>query len=100
MQDEGNPRWDGGDYRNYYGPNWDGQKVKAKERDNYQCQLCAVSNNEATLSVHHNTKIKVFKRKFDAPEWWQRGNALNNLVTLCLSCHGLWEGIPVRPKLK
>lgn len=100
MRDEGNPRWEGGEYRNYYGPNWDAKRAKAKQRDNHRCQLCGVSNEEATLSVHHNTKIRVFKREFDAPEWWQRGNALNNLVTLCLSCHGLWEGIPVRPKLK
>jgi 5-methylcytosine-specific restriction endonuclease McrA len=100
MQDEGNPRWEGGEYQNYYGPNWDAKRAKAKQRDNHRCQLCGVSDDEATLSVHHNTKIRVFKREFDAPEWWQRGNALNNLVTLCLSCHGLWEGIPVRPKLK
>lgn len=98
MQGAGNPKWDGGDYDDYYGPNWKEQRQKAIERDNSECQYCGHDGTEIKLSVHHIQKVRSFKAEYDAPEWWKRANELNNLITLCRSCHGLWEGIPLKPQ--
>jgi 5-methylcytosine-specific restriction endonuclease McrA len=97
MRGSDNPCWDGGEYEKYYGANWDEQRERALERDNYSCECCGVGKQEATLSVHHIHKIRYFKNQYDAPTWWQKANRLTNLVTLCFSCHGRWEGIPLRP---
>ncbi|WP_206536580.1 HNH endonuclease [Halorubrum tebenquichense] len=43
------------------------------------------------LHVHHITRFGAF-------DSYQKANRLENLVTLCRSCHlGKWEGIPLRP---
>ena len=91
---ENHPWWKGGVSDYYYGPNWEEQREKCLERDNYRCQDCGVSNEDATiaLNAHHIVPF----REFDERE---RANRVENLVSLCLSCHGRWEGIPVRPKL-
>lgn len=83
--------WKGGN-RNYYGANWKKKRRKALERDNYKCQKCGKSKNELGMkpSVHH---IKPFRKFSDNSQ----ANKLKNLVCLCKSCHGKWEGIPVKP---
>jgi hypothetical protein len=82
----------GTDY--HYGPNWEEQREKCLSRDNYRCQWCGVSNEDApiALNAHHIIPF----RKFDDRE---KANRVDNLVALCLSCHGRWEGIPVKPQL-
>ena len=100
MRLDGNPRWEGGDYENYYGDNWQEQRQQALSRDNHKCQSCGVESSGATLSVHHIRKMRYYKDEYDAPEWWKRANKLSNLVTLCRSCHGRWEGIPLKPQLR
>jgi len=95
---EENPAWNGGkEY--YYGPNWAEQASKARERDNHKCVVCGAEKDEGkpALHVHHIRRIGWFKDEYDSPEWYQKGNDLGNLVTLCGSCHPEWEGIPVRP---
>lgn len=97
------PAWKGG-YDPYYGPNWQEQREKALRRDNYRCVDCGITNEEhkqkfgRALTCHHVTPIREFKQKYDAPEWWERANELENLVTLCDPHHDKWEGVPVRPK--
>lgn len=55
-----------------------GNRIKALERDNYTCQECKKTKNETELHVHH---IDWSGKSEDAD------NNLNNLITLCISCH-------------
>jgi len=76
------PTWQGGDI-DYYGPNWHEQRRKARERDNYTCQLCGITEQELgkELSVHHIKKFRDCKDYIEA-------NQLDNLVSLCEEkCH-------------
>lgn len=93
-------RWKGGSVR-HYGDNWEEQRRRALERDNYTCQLCGedMSGDGRDLDVHHLKRLKWFQDNYDAPEWWERGNSLSNLVCFCRPCHNKWEGLPVKPEL-
>jgi len=86
-----NPAWKGG-YDPYYGPNWKEQRRKALDRDNGTCQGCGrtASDLGQRPDVHHITPF----REFDD---YEEANKLSNLVCLCRSCHGEWEGIPLSP---
>lgn len=98
---ENGSRWKGG-HIDWYGENWYTQRRKARERDNYTCQYCGkdMSGDETRdPDVHHLRRLKWFKDNYDEPEWWQRGNRLENLITACRSCHHQWEGVPVKPQL-
>ena len=56
-----------------------GNREKALERDNYGCRLCHKTHHEVLLTVHHSD----FKgRGCNNPN-----NNLDNLITLCNSCH-------------
>lgn len=80
---EFHPQWKGGRYKNSnknYGTNWHEVKSKVLERDNFSCCVCG---KKANLEVHHIEPIRFFKPK-DREE---KGNNLDNLITLCLSCH-------------
>jgi hypothetical protein len=85
---DGNPAWRGG-YYTYYGPNWDEQRQSALERDDYRCQDCGKHADEMDRSpdVHHKKRLGWFKEEYDAPECYERANKIENLVTLCPSCH-------------
>ncbi|MFP4117234.1 MAG: HNH endonuclease [Salinivenus sp.] len=80
---EDNPSWAGGQERNrFYGPNWEHQRQRALERDDHECMLCRSTQH---LVVHHKKPMRNFDR--DKPRWWERANQLDNLITLCRSCH-------------
>lgn len=93
--------WKGG-YRRYYGPNWLKQRETRLERDGYQCVVCKISNEEHNarydkgLAVHHIRPFRTFRE--DGMVDYDAANRLENLVTLCVSCHRRWEGIPLRPQ--
>lgn len=86
---EDSPRWRGG-YKPYYGPNWREQRRRARERDDYECQICGMTEAEhkdewnCTLPVHH---IKRFG-SFDS---YEQANQLPNLITLCRPHHSAVE---------
>jgi len=80
MQGERNPAWRGG-YEPYYGENWHPQRRKALERDNHTCRVCGMEEDGREHDVHHI----VPRREFDTVE---EANILDNLITLCRSCHG------------
>ncbi len=63
-----------------YGPNWDEQRRKAKERDRHICQVCGAKEILVTHHVHHKTPFRQFHSYLEA-------NVLDNLITLCPSCH-------------
>ena len=47
------------------------------ERDSWLCQKCGSAKN---LQVHHLR-----------PRSQLGGDAMQNLITLCVSCHGMWH---------
>jgi 5-methylcytosine-specific restriction endonuclease McrA len=101
MAGEKHPQWKGG-HAQYYGANWLRQRRKALKRDHHTCQRCKKEESELprSLEVHHLKRIEWFKKRYDKPEWYERGNDLDNLISLCRSCHNDWEGIPLRPESK
>jgi 5-methylcytosine-specific restriction endonuclease McrA len=82
-----------------YGEGWNEEKRETvREMYDRTCQGCGLSgsvNKKLTgmkLHVHHIIPA----RQFDSPE---PRNAVDNLIPLCVSCHGEWEGIPLKPQL-
>lgn len=77
IRGEKHPYWRGGK-KSYYGSNWYFQRRQTLERDNYACRVCDIKNKSS--DVHHLKSIRKFSNLEDA-------NTLNNLITLCHSCH-------------
>lgn len=73
---EDHPRWVHGN-SDYYGKNWLSKRKERLEKDNYKCQHCGT---EEDLHVHHVKPRREYKKVEDA-------NTINNLITLCISCH-------------
>jgi DEAD/DEAH box helicase domain-containing protein len=65
---------------NRYGPNWQKQRMAARERDNHTCQNCGLPENGRFHDVHHKIPFRAF-------EHFAEANRLENLVTLCPTCH-------------
>ncbi len=78
---ENHPQWRGGREK-YYGPNWTKQKNLARKRDNYICSNCKTKEDGRAHDVHHIVPF----RKFGKINYLEANN-LNNLITLCPSCH-------------
>lgn len=82
---ENNWNWRGG-YEGYYGVGWQESRKEALERDGYECQECGMTQEEhkrkwdKSLHVHHKTP----RRQFES---YEEANKLQNLETLCTSCH-------------
>ena len=87
MGGEVNPSWRGG-CEPYYGPNWKQQSNAARKRDEYTCQRCGCKTPSQTLHVHHIKPLRQTKKDF------LKANALENLVSLCSSCHKFIEWHP------
>ncbi len=77
LRGEKHPFWAGGKSR-HRGIGWEFIRKKVWERDNYTCQLCGKLKKEikGKLETHHIIPYKLSK-----------DNSLNNLITLCTSCH-------------
>lgn len=97
---EQQPNYRGGHDGYDYGENWYAQRRKARKRDHYSCQVCGRDERQLGKmpSCHHIIKLKKFRRKYSAPEWYERGNEIGNLILLCEKHHKQWEGIPLRPQ--
>jgi len=85
---------------NYYGPNWDEQSLKARKRDQARCQSC--SKTDATsrrlygsVNFIHHIQPRSFYFDEDGSFDYLTANRLENLITLCPSCHGQLEGLPI-----
>lgn len=63
-----------------YGNNWDKQRLSARQRDNFTCQNCGRPENTQPHHVHHKIPFRQFTSYILA-------NQLDNLVTLCPTCH-------------
>jgi DEAD/DEAH box helicase domain-containing protein len=76
-----------------YGPNWEIQRTLTRERDGFRCQICNALENDSTHHVHHKTPFRKYSNYLDA-------NKLENLITLCPTCHKRVEnGVRIRSGL-
>lgn len=73
-----------------YGGMWRTQRVKAIDRDGHQCMFCGMGEEDHLdwcgkgLEVHHLIPYNDFDDPYEA-------NKLDNLKTLCKSCHAQYE---------
>lgn len=81
-----------------YGDNWEEQRQKALERDDYTCQTPGCEWTQDThqeaftrgLHVHHIRPLSTFGED-ESEINFERANHLENLVTVCAEHHHLWE---------
>ena len=71
---DGRPEYRGGD--------WDTQARKVRERDGYTCRICGRTERDVgkQLDVHHILPFRLFRSNLEA-------NRLENLLSVCPSCH-------------
>ena len=77
---------------NDYGPGWNHLRDAVRARDGYRCQVCGRPEADPSSplgagrqhDVHHRVPFKTFDSA-------QEANRMENLVTLCPSCHRLAE---------
>jgi len=75
MLGKNNPSWKGGKSFEPYSLTWTNRLKKTiRERDNHICKLCEQKENGQKHEVHHI-------------DYDKQNNVLNNLITLCKSCH-------------
>ena len=65
---------------NQYGPDWAALRQRVRQRDGYRCQSCGAPETNRAHDVHHLAPFRQFASPAEA-------NRLENLVTLCASCH-------------
>jgi 5-methylcytosine-specific restriction endonuclease McrA len=93
---ENHPNWKGGVAREY-GPNWKQKRRAVRQRDDFECQRCRLSDGEHRdefghgLHVHHVVPRAEFLNADGSIEH-ERANRMTNLVTLCQQCHVEVEG--------
>jgi DEAD/DEAH box helicase domain-containing protein len=71
---------------NNYGPNWPRIRERVRARDKYTCQVCGALETTRQHDVHHKTPFRAFRSPDGLPDPAQ-ANRLENLTTLCPSCH-------------
>lgn len=69
---------------NDYGKDWKRLSEIVRKRDQYRCQSCGRSESGTSLHVHHKVPFKTFTSV-------DRANTLDNLISLCSTCHRLAE---------
>jgi DEAD/DEAH box helicase domain-containing protein len=72
---------------NDYGPNWPQQRQLALERDNRRCRTCGARAEEFLLHVHHVRPFREYGYVPGRNENYRQANQIDNLMTLCPSCH-------------
>src|SRR5688572_24500169 len=65
---------------NNYGPEWARIRERVRARDGYKCQVCGTPESTRQHDVHHKTPFRAFTSLSEA-------NRMENLTTLCASCH-------------
>ncbi len=65
---------------NDYGPHWSEIRAAVRARDGYTCAICGMPEGERQHHVHHKIPFRNFSDRDTA-------NRMENLVTLCPSCH-------------
>ncbi|MCJ7432762.1 MAG: DUF1998 domain-containing protein, partial [Anaerolineales bacterium] len=70
---------------NDYGPDWPKVRERIRARDGFKCQVCGAPETARQHDVHHKTPFRSFVR--DGSGDPSQANRLENLTTLCSSCH-------------
>jgi DEAD/DEAH box helicase domain-containing protein len=83
-----------------YGPNWEAQRRRARERDGFRCVQCGAPERDGRQhDVHHIRPVRAFLLEMggrgqsglnapvDMSQLYQEANCLENLITLCSVCH-------------
>lgn len=65
---------------NAYGPDWDAIRNRVRARDRFRCQGCGAPENGPPHHVHHKIPFRAFASR-------EQAHQLDNLVTLCPTCH-------------
>lgn len=74
------------DAPNDYGPNWLNIRAQVRARDNFCCQNCGAIESGRAHDVHHITPLRSFRNVTGTPPY-EYANRLENLITLCPTCH-------------
>ena len=72
---------------NDYGPDWQKTRDRVRARDGYKCQVCGTPETTRQHDVHHKVPFRAFVQAGSPEPAYQRANRLENLITLCPSCH-------------
>jgi DEAD/DEAH box helicase domain-containing protein len=70
---------------NDYGPDWQKIRGAVRKRDQFKCQVCGAVETIREHDVHHKTPFRAFIQ--DGVINREQANRLENLTTLCPSCH-------------
>jgi len=70
---------------NNYGPDWQKIRLAVRKRDQFKCQVCGAAETVREHDVHHKTPFRAFIQ--DGVLNREDANRLENLTTLCHSCH-------------
>ncbi len=70
---------------NDYGPDWPKIRLAVRKRDQFKCQVCGAVESTREHDVHHKTPFRAFIQNGVIHR--EQANRLENLTTLCSSCH-------------
>lgn len=77
---------------NRYGPNWQKQRDAARARDGYRCVICGAPEPLGRQHhVHHRIPFRKFGYRPGENDAYLQANALDNLMTVCPTCHAQIE---------
>jgi DEAD/DEAH box helicase domain-containing protein len=77
---------------NDYGPNWEQQRQAARARDGYRCAICGKPEQPGQPHhVHHRRPFRTFGYVRGENDHYLLANDLDNLITVCPSCHARIE---------
>lgn len=65
---------------NDYGAEWQKTRLAVRKRDQFKCQVCGAEETNREHDVHHKVPFRAFTSAAEA-------NRLENLITLCRTCH-------------
>jgi DEAD/DEAH box helicase domain-containing protein len=72
---------------NDYGPDWAKIRERVRTRDQFTCQVCGAVESNRQHDVHHKIPFRAFVRAGSGDPVHNEANRLDNLTTLCPSCH-------------
>jgi DEAD/DEAH box helicase domain-containing protein len=73
---------------NDYGPDWPSARDAARARDGYRCRQCNAPERDGRMhDVHHLRPFREFGYVAGENRNDRLANALENLITLCSTCH-------------
>lgn len=86
---------------NDYGPNWQEQRQKVRQRDGFRCTQCGAKEvPDREHDVHHLRPFRTFGYVPGFNDFYLQANVLSNLILVCRNCHRRLEsGVRTRGAL-